>query len=115
MKTIKLTLSNRIYLLSLLPSKGSFATGVLVHSIQSSIVLTDEEKESCKIQTIVDAQSNQTITWTWEIDKTIEVSFTGLEIQLMKNLLEEKSKHQELPIDVDTMSLYSRIVFGFEF
>jgi predicted RNA-binding protein with PUA domain len=87
-------LKDRVILLNILPTKGSFEDLVVREDILKKIAISQEEIATYDIKT----DSKGFLTWRQQED-TFSFDFTELEKEYVKRVLKEQSEKKELSVD----------------
>lgn len=110
MKTtvMKLTVYERLTIPSLLPEKGNYETGIKIRDIRQKCELSQEELAVINFQTIPSTEGGFRATWNEGKAAIKEITFTELELLLIRTRLREMDKKEELPCDVQFIKLYEQ-------
>lgn len=93
-----LSIKERLHLRLLCPEKGNILQQILVKEILDKIKITIEEAEEIELK-----KEGQSIGWNNEKAKEIDVSFSIVELNLLKdqvNLLDKENKITQENIDL---------------
>lgn len=96
-----LSLRDRLILPSILPTEGSFTKIVIKNDILDKVKITQEEITEFEIKS---NEENNSVNWNQTKEKPLDVSFSGLESNLIKECLENLSNEEKL--NDETFSLY---------
>ncbi len=91
---------DRLLLVNILPSQGSFEDLIISKDIKSKIDFKQEDLELYEIKTI----ENNNVTWSAEKDTWIEIEFTEAEKNFISTTLKKLSEDKKL--NVDLIDLY---------
>jgi len=87
----KLTIKDRLILLSILPAKGSLIEMMHVKNLIDKLSFDDKELEEYKIR-----QENSFVTWDNDEEYYKEVQFNSEEIEILKKQIKQKDEAQEI-------------------
>jgi len=87
----KLTIKDRLILLSILPAKGSLIVMMHVKNLIDKLSFDDKELEEYKIR-----QENSFVTWDNDEEYYKEVQFNSEEIEILKKQIKQKDEAQEI-------------------
>ena len=96
-----LTLKERFSLPSILPTQGGFTKLVIKNDIIDKIKITQEEIKEFEIES-----NGQEVKWNTTKEKDLEVDFTELESNLIKECLSTLDKEEKL--NDETFGLYNK-------
>ena len=99
---MKLSVLERILLLTALPDEGDLTTIMIIRELRESLSFSEEEHTILKFHD----EPNGSVKWTANIDKQIEIKGKALEIA--KKTLTRLEKEKKL--NVGHISLYEKIV-----
>ena len=94
MSEVKLKLSERLSLASILPGEGKFEDLIVVEDIKEKVSINQEELDLYEIQSL----ANGSIAWSAEKTNgvTFDYSFTERESEMIKIALEKLDKEEKL-------------------
>ena len=101
---MKLSLKERLAMQGLYPQSSNFVNQLLVKDVAAKVTLTQAELKKHKV--VVNQQTG-TINWSEKNTKEMTVSFTGAEIQFLKDRVETLDK--EAKITQENLSLCQKI------
>ena len=81
---MKLSIKDRLVFKLLYPQEGNLITQTLVRDISEKIKITQEEMKNLKLES-----SGDMVKWDETNDKGLEVEFTQLEINLLRDRVKE--------------------------
>jgi len=98
---VKLNFTDRIKILSLLPTKGSFFIINLVEDFKKIVAFSEDDIKEYKIKF-----DDNNIKWTGQYDKEVEIGETVL-TEINKTILELNKKND---IGLDMLPLINKVV-----
>ena len=108
---MKLTLSERIILLGILPAEGDFTTLGILRNLRENLSLTEEENKEHEVMVIPNPKNDGSATYQWKpesakIEFEIEIGDKAKSI-VKEQLLKLDKEKKMLP---QHMSLYEKFV-----
>jgi len=99
---MKLSVMERIHLLSLLPKEGNLVTLKIVRNLQNDLGFSEKENK----ETGLTINKDNRYEWKKDIQKEVDIGDTAK--QVIKDMFEELDKNKKL--NMQTLELYERFV-----
>ena len=99
---MKLGVSKRLSIESLLPKEGNYVELVLIKDIITKVKMSQKEIADVEMKYV-----GERIMWNPEKDKEVEIKFTDKELEIIKKALENLDKENKLNLDL--IDLYKEV------
>ena len=93
--TIELSIIERIGFQQLVPEQGSFADLLHAKNIMKKVEISSEEADRLHLRT-----ENGNITWRKDADTPISVTFTPVELEVIRTQIDKLDKEQRIHISM---------------
>jgi hypothetical protein len=104
---MKLTITDRIQLPALFPSKGNLIEVQLIEDIRKKVLIDQEVMKEIDFVGTPSGDGKISYTWKKEKETDLEVTFTKLELDLLKKCVKELDERKE--VDVSMLELCQKI------
>jgi len=106
---VKLNLFERMRVVDFLPAKGGLEKATIAADIKKKLELSQEEIEKYEVKSEAMANGRIATRWNARGQEEVAFDFSKLEIQMLKDGLDEMNKKNEIPSEVAFLDLCKKV------